>query len=219
MFIAHLGLGLAAKRITPQVSLGVLLLASQTLDVLCGLLMVTGIERMSVSPGTTVMMPLEFLSYPWSHGLAMSLAWSALAALLALRLYRSAKVAFVIGGLVLSHWVLDWIAHAPDLPLLFDGSPKVGLGLWNSLVGTMLAELLIFAGAAWSYLSATRARGRVGVVAPWTLLTFFLVLFLANHFGPQPPVGIPQQVLALPTLAFILLLPWGHWIEKHRMAS
>jgi hypothetical protein len=59
----------------------------------------------------------------------------------------------VVGLLVLSHWVLDFVSHPipfpsfswrswqwtyghalpPDLPLLFGGSRKVGLGLYNSI--------------------------------------------------------------------------------------
>jgi hypothetical protein len=37
--------------------------------------------------------------------------------------------------LVASHWLLDLIVHAPDLPLAFDRSPRVGLGLEYSLEG------------------------------------------------------------------------------------
>ena len=45
----------------------------------------------------------------------------------------------VLGGLVLSHWVLDWFTHRPDLQLWPSG-PMVGLGLWNSVPGTILVE-------------------------------------------------------------------------------
>lgn len=218
MFIGHLGLGLAAKGAAPQVSLGALLLACQWLDVVCGVLMVTSVERMRVHPGITVMTPLEFVSYPWSHGLAMSVVWSALGAGLAGWVYREWRAALVVGGLVFSHWVLDWISHAPDLPLLFAGSPKVGLGLWNSAVGTMGAELGLFVLGGATVLGVTRARDRVGGWALASLLVFFPALFLLNHFGPPPPEELPQQLLALPILVFVLLLPWGHWIERHREA-
>ncbi len=38
---------------------------------------------------------------------------------------------------MLSHWVLDWVAHAPDLPVLFNRSRRVGLGLQYSPEGTI----------------------------------------------------------------------------------
>ena len=59
MFIAHLGVGPAAKKVAPRASLGVLLLSSQALDMLCGLFTVTGIERMKVASGITRVTPLE----------------------------------------------------------------------------------------------------------------------------------------------------------------
>jgi hypothetical protein len=216
MFIAHLGVGLAAKRVAPRASLGVLLVASQALDILCGLLMVTGIEQMRVTPGITRMTPLEFVSFPWSHGLLMSLVWSGLAALLCARLYHERRIGVVVGALVFSHWVLDWVSHIPDLPLLFGGSPKVGLGLWNSPVGTMAVEFGLFAAGAVVLLRTTRARDRVGVWALASFIVFFAGMFLLNHYGPPPPVGMPQQFLGLFILVFVVLLPWGHWIEKHR---
>jgi len=218
MFIAHLGVGLAAKKVCPRVPLGVLLFASQALDVLCGLLMVASIEKMRVAAGITKMTPLDFISYPWSHGLFMSLVWSCVAALVAWRLQRDRLAAGVIGALVFSHWVLDWISHIPDLPLLFDGSPKVGLGLWNNPAGTMIAEFGLFGAGAVVYFTSTRARDRVAHWALGSLLVFFPVLFLLNHFGPPPPPNVPQQLMALPILVFVLLYPWGNWIEKHREA-
>jgi hypothetical protein len=162
------------------------------------------------------MTPLEFISYPWSHGLFMSLVWSAVAAMIAARVYRDRLAAIVIGALVFSHWVLDWISHIPDLPLLFDGSSKVGLGLWNSPAGTMAAEIGLFGAGAILFLRATRSRDRIGPWAIASLLCFFPALFFLNHFGPPPPAQLPQQLLALPILVFALLLPWGNWIEKHR---
>jgi len=90
---------------------------------------------------------------PWSHGLFMSVVWSLVAALLVARIYRSKRAGTVVGLLVFSHWMLDFVSHPipfpsfswrtwqwsyghplpPDLPLLFAGSPKVGLGLYNSM--------------------------------------------------------------------------------------
>ncbi|MFA6035223.1 MAG: hypothetical protein WC889_20165 [Myxococcota bacterium] len=218
MFIAHIGVGLAAKRVAPRASLGVLLLSSQLLDILCGVFVVTGLERMKVSPGITRMTPLEFISYPWSHGLFMSVVWSGMAAIIAARFYRDRGTGLVVGALVFSHWVLDWISHRPDLPLLFDGSPKVGLGLWNNPAGTMIFEFILFAIGVFVILSYTRPLDRTGTWSFVGFAIFFPVLFLLNHFGPPPPVDIPQQLMALPIFVFVVLLPWGNWIDRHRVA-
>ena len=63
---------------------------------------------------------------------------------------------------VLSHWALDLIAHIPDLPLYPGESPRIGLGLWNSLGGTLLLEGLVFVVGLILYLRVTSAKNRVG---------------------------------------------------------
>ena len=53
------------------------------------------------------------------------------------RVYRDGRTAAVIGLLVASHWLLDFLAHAPDLPLAFARSPKISLDLEYSLEGAV----------------------------------------------------------------------------------
>jgi len=136
----HCAVGLAAKPAAPKAPLGVLLLATEILDVLAIAFGWAGIE--SVKAGA-----------PWSHGLFMSAIWSVAAAWLVARIFHDRRAGVAAGLLVFSHWVLDFISHPipfssfswrswqwsfghplePDLPLLFNGSPKVGLGLYNSI--------------------------------------------------------------------------------------
>jgi len=77
-----------------------------------------GVERTGLRPGRTS----DPASYPWSHGLLMSTVWATVTAAGASRAYRDRRTGIVLGLVVLSHWVLDFVAHAPDLQLLFDGS-------------------------------------------------------------------------------------------------
>jgi len=139
----HLAIGLAVKYVAPKVPVGVLLLATEAIDILCvGVFVPLGIEHASSDP--------SLVSISWSHGLFMSAIWSVMAALLAARIYRNYRTGTVIGLVVFSHWVLDFISHPmglghplpPDLPLLFEGSPKVGLGLYNYSFGVALATEL-----------------------------------------------------------------------------
>ena len=48
-----------------------------------------------------------------------------------------------------SHWLLDLVVHRPDLPFYPGPSPKVGLGLWHSLPGTLVVELGLLAVGLW----------------------------------------------------------------------
>ncbi|MCL4369490.1 MAG: MBL fold metallo-hydrolase [Chloroflexi bacterium] len=166
----HFGVGLAAKRFAPRAHLGVLLLASDALDLLWAVFHFAGIERIDRKGRQT--------SAPWSHGLFMSGVWSAIAGLLGARLYRDNRTGVVIGLLVFSHWLLDFVSHpmarvslkpftvtptAPDLPVFFDRSPKVGLGMYNSVGGVIagvVAELGLLALGIVSYVRTRSAAAK-----------------------------------------------------------
>jgi hypothetical protein len=139
-----LGIGFAAKRVVPKAPLWVLLVATQALDLLCYAFMSLGIERMAEST-VDLTNGIQFLtegSVPWSHGLFMSLVWSLGFGALAGLLWRDRRTGIAVGLAVFSHWVLDFIVHLPDLPVLFEGSPLLGLGLWGSGPGLILSGVL-----------------------------------------------------------------------------
>ena len=75
MFIGHFGVGLGAKKVAPQISLGTLFIAAQFVDLLWPLLLLLGWESVLVEPGNTVMTPLNFVNYPISHSLLSGLLW------------------------------------------------------------------------------------------------------------------------------------------------
>jgi len=74
---------------------------------------------------------------------------------------RNGRVFIVLAALVVSHWILDWISHRPDMPI-YPGGPKFGLGLWNHVAATIIVEGIMFAAGIWIYVRATRARDAVG---------------------------------------------------------
>jgi hypothetical protein len=102
-------------------------------------------------------------------------------------LRKNRRNAFIAGLIVFSHWILDFLAHRPDLPLSFFGGPYFGLGLWYSLPGTLVAEFLLFAIGIALYVRTTKAKDKVGSIGFWTLAVVLGVMYLANLFGPPPP--------------------------------
>ena len=72
MFIGHFAVGLGAKKVAPQVSLGILFLAAQFLDLLWPTFLLMGIEKVEIRPGISLVTPLDFVSYPISHSLLMA---------------------------------------------------------------------------------------------------------------------------------------------------
>jgi hypothetical protein len=140
----HFAIGFAAKPVAPKVPLWVLLAATEVPDLLFAIFQAIGVESTAVST-TSLSQGIEIISpgtVTWSHGLFMCVVWSLAAGALAFFFYRDRRASVVLGALVFSHWVLDFIVHVPDLPLLFEGSPLVGLGLWGSGPGLVISGLL-----------------------------------------------------------------------------
>ncbi len=156
MFIGHYGVALGAKRYAPAVSLGILFLAAQLADLIWPNLVLLGIEQVRIDPGATVMTPMDFVHYPWSHSLVALAAWGLLFGLLYAALTRAGRTAaLVIAAVVVSHWVLDVISHRADVPVLLGDGLRVGLGLWNHPVAAVAVELAIFGVGLWLYVSRT----------------------------------------------------------------
>ncbi|MDH4228159.1 MAG: hypothetical protein OEW11_00245 [Nitrospirota bacterium] len=212
MFIGHFAVAFAAKRASPSLPLGMLLLAAQWPDLLWGPLLLAGIETARVAPGNTAMMPLAFTSYPWSHSLATLTAWAAALGGLWWFLRRRPVESLWLGALVLSHWLLDFVSHRPDMPL-WPGGPLVGLGLWNHVAASLAVEGALFTVGIALYARCTRARDRTGSRALWGLIGFLMAIYLGGSFGPPPPGITP---VAVTDLGLWLLLAWAWWIDHHR---
>jgi len=152
--LAHVGVGLAAKRFAPKVPVGVLLLGAYVIDIVWGVFFVVGVEHFGVTT-----------TNPWSHGFFMALVWSGVAAFIAQRCCHNLRTSVIIGLLVFSHWVVDFISHPmtavfpgdTGLPLFFDGSPTVGLGVWSTQLGVNVGEYGTFIAGLAIYL-LTRAK-------------------------------------------------------------
>jgi membrane-bound metal-dependent hydrolase YbcI (DUF457 family) len=214
MFIGHFGLAFGAKRGAPELSLGTLFLACQFADLLWPPLVLAGIEKVEVEPGATKMTPLDFVSYPYSHSLVALCVWGALFTLAYTAGRRSRlRAGMIVAALVVSHWVLDVVVHRPDMPLTVTGTTRLGLGLWNSIAGTLVLELTIFIVGVMVYARATVARDRVGSTGLWSLVGFLLLVYVVNVFGPPPPSA---RAVAWAAEAMWLLVVWAYWIERHR---
>ena len=212
MFIGHHAAAFAAKPLAPRVSLGTTFAAAILLDLIWPILLLLGIEHARVAPGITAFTPLDFYDYPITHSLLAVLGWSAIAASAYWMWRKSVRDAMIVGALVLSHWVLDYVTHRPDLPL-WPGGPEVGLGLWNSIPGTIAVEVAMFIAALAIYLRVTRALDRTGSVALWSLVVFLGVIYASNLTSPPPP---DTRTIGFVGLAQWLFVPWGYWIDRHR---
>jgi len=213
MFIGHFGIAFGAKKAAPGTSLGTLFLAAQFADLLWPTLLLVGLERVRIQPGITRVVPLDFVSYPISHSLALAIVWGVVFGLAYWVLRRYAAGAYVVAACVVSHWFLDLLVHRPDLPLMPTGGVKVGLGLWSSLPATLALEFFLFALGVLLYARATRAADRFGKYGLWGLAAFLALIYLGNVFGPPPP---SEAAIAWAGEAQWLLVVFAYVLDRHR---
>jgi hypothetical protein len=122
----------------------------------------------------------------------------------------------VLAALTVSHWLLDVVMHRPDLPL-YPGSERFGLGLWNSVGGTLAIELPMFAAGVWIYARSTRARDGIGRWGFLALVAFLTVVYLSNLFGPPPPSVTAIAIVG--AIGGAVLVLWAWWVDEHRRSG
>ena len=220
MFIGHFAVALGAKKAVPKVSLGTLILSATFLDLLWPLFLILGLEHVRIDPGNTAVTPLDFYDYPITHSLLAVLGWSVAFGLVYYAVRKEKFAAWVLGLGVLSHWVLDFFTHRPDLLLIPGESLKVGLGMWYSVPLTLVVEIGLFILGLYLYLRTTTAKDRTGIWSFWGLIVFLAVVYTANVlaglFGPPPPNA---EAIGYAGLLSWLFVPWGYWIDRHRRQS
>ena len=195
-------------------SLGTLFLSVQLADALWPVFLLAGVEHVRIVPRLLPTSHLDFWDYPISHSLLALSAWGVLFGTVYFLARRFLAGALVLAAGVVSHWLLDFVSHRPDMPLL-PGGPYVGLGLWNSLPATLAVEGGLYALGVGVYLRVTEARDATGTWALASLLLALPALWLAALLGPPPP---SETVLAWSALFGWLFVPWGYWIDRHRTA-
>lgn len=217
MFLGHYGLALALKRAEPKVSLGTLFIAAELADLLWGCFLLLGWEHVRIIPGAIGRVPFDFYDYPLSHSLLAGVLWGIA---LATVYYswptrdtsRHWQAATLVAAAVISHWPLDVLVHAPDLPLAGQESPKFGFGLWNHPSLAMMVELLsLFAGLA-VYVAMRSRRHPVRSLRLFLVVGLLLAVYLASELGPTPP---SITAVALGDIGIILVLgALGAWADR-----
>jgi hypothetical protein len=213
VFLGHYGIALAAKRTAPRTSLGALTFAAEFLDELWPILLLLGVEQVQISTQYRSTTPLDFVYYPFSHSLLMSVIWGAVIGGLYFALKGYGRGAWILWALVVSHWFLDLPMHRADLPLWPGGSsPKLGWGLWDSVALTYIIEFSIYLLGVFIYARATRPRDRIGRWGFWAYVVVLAILYVTSN-GPPPP---SVKALAWTTLGVWLFVPWAWWVDRHR---
>ncbi len=213
MFIGHYAVALAAKKVAPETSLGTLFLAAQFPDLLCPVLLLLGLEHVRIDPSNTAFTPYDFYDYPISHSLLAVIGWSLTFGLIYFAVRRNRKGALLLGIGVLSHWILDAVAHRPDMPIAPGIGIYVGLGLWNSVPATVLTESALFIAGVILYVRSMAALDRTGRYVFWVFIAFSGLIYAGSIFNQQP---LDEKAMAIAGLSQWFIIPWTYWIDRHR---
>lgn len=220
MFVGHYGVSFAIKSADKQTPLWILFVAVQFVDVLWGVLVLLGVEKVRIVPGITASNPLDLYYMPYTHSLVAAFAWS-IAAIIGYRVIlpnslRRIRLALLLGLAVFSHWILDVVVHRPDLPL-YDDTHKMGFGLWKYPIPTYVLEGLLLFGGMWLYLRSTSGNtlaGRFGMPAFGAVM---LVVHAIAFWGP-PPAG-PSAAAVTFLALYAVFASIAFWLEKTRHSA
>ncbi|MFC6197500.1 hypothetical protein [Ponticaulis profundi] len=211
MFVGHYSAALAGKVLKPGIPLWHLFLAVQFVDFVWAFLIMSGVERVRFTPGFMDASMLDLYYMPFTHSLVANVIWAALAGVLYGWVWQGKRkwlAGLVMSSAVFSHWLLDLVAHGPDLAILF-GEPKLGLGLWHSLFWTQLVELGAMLAGAGLYIWIVKPRGLWPVLAFAILIMAMVAMQFINHQPVDTPPSVTEFALtALFAYTFLTCLAW-----------
>jgi hypothetical protein len=205
MLVGHFAVGLGAKPIAPRVSLGTLMLAAVVADVLFWAFVLLGVEHVRVSPGITATNALDLHDIPLSHSLAMDTVWAVLLGTAYFLRHRNARGAWVLAAVVLSHWVLDFVSHRPDMPLAPGLHTYLGLGLYNSRIGIFIVEGLLWVVGVVIYTQTTKPKNRTGLFGFRLVIALLTILWISTLNG-RPPSNL--RAAGISSLNLLLMCCW-----------
>lgn len=224
MFAGHIGVALAAARVEPRINVGMFAAASLLLDLLLWLFVLLGWE--------VVVIPLNFAQthqpefvFPYSHGLFAGVLWSALAGAFVLLLNKSRRTenspaAFLVAGVVFSHWLLDALVHRPELPVTGTASPQVGFGLWNNMPVALMVEAALVGIGMFLFIPGcglSRPKKLALAVLSVLVLAFTVV---GMTVAPPPPSAAAMAGTSLGTIVLVCaLIGWlgsGAHAREHK---
>jgi hypothetical protein len=198
MGIGHAAIALGASRAEPRINVGLLIFAAFLADFLLGIFAAFGLEQAHVPPNFATRHYLTF-TFPYSHGMVSLLLWGILLGGLFCWLDRRdrTRAFLVVAALVFSHFLLDALVHVPELPLLGENSPKIGLALWNHLpLELTLETLMAIAGLAIYWRLGGSRVSRWGIAIFTLVLTALTWTQLFITRPPSPSQLIPNWIIA-----------------------
>ena len=233
MFIGHYAVSFAFKAKENKASLALLFIAVQFIDILFFPLTLMGIEKFNLIENYTQSTHFQLAFMPYSHSLLATLLWALLVFLILIMVNKSktkittvklnqsagSKMVVILMALaVISHWLLDFIVHTPDLPLLINDAPKVGLGLWNNALLTYLLEAVLVLAGLFLYMRSTQGKTKIGLYGMPVFVFLLLMFNIVNIFGPLSVEDTNENIAVTSIIVYFVLALIAYWLDKKRMS-
>ena len=185
-------------------------IAVQFIDIIHIAFLLLGLEGPLHQPGE-----LPLFNIPYSHSLVSALILSAVAGGAGyIMIGRAKRIFWILFSLTLSHWVLDWLVHLPDLPL-YPGGNGYGLALWRFPIISYGLEMGFVLIGTLFWLRKSRAVSFLYNILPWILFVIFAGLQYTFIFDP-PENPTPVMLAGLAMVTYIGLAGLIAWAESGR---
>jgi hypothetical protein len=127
----------------------------------------------------------------------MDALWAVLFAALFAWRKRYVPGALMVFVAVVTHWVLDFISHRPDMQLAPGLTQVYGLGLWASALWTLIVEGGLWLAALIVYVRMTPTKNRAGIYVFWFVVALLTLSWISN-FAVSALPGAPRIESARP---------------------
>ena len=205
-------MALIAKKIEPKVSLGWYFGAALWLDLVWAVFLWLGIENLDIDPALQGVWPVKMDDIAMSHSVMMVIIWAVIVGCTFFYRRKRSIAAWLMGGLVMGHWGLDYLFHRADLAL-FPWSPgHLGWGIWDSLTMTVAIHFGVFGLGILMYIWAVKSD-YLKVKSQ-----FWLMMIVIAGVGLGSLITTPQDQGDVMNAGFLLwtLIPIGFWIDHKR---
>lgn len=206
MFIGHYAVGFALKKKSSDVPLWLLFVSVQFVDILAFSLILLGIEKISYNPSSNPFFRTILDYVPYSHSLSANALLSLLVFLILWK-FKNREWAIALSIGVFSHWFIDTLVHAGDMPLFHD-SLKVGFGLWHFPWAAFILELSVLLLAGYYLLRNYKTKKR------HIILVILLSLgFSSMFFAPEAETS--AGIVSVVSLSlYALFTSLAYWSER-----
>ncbi|MEN8721525.1 MAG: metal-dependent hydrolase [Alphaproteobacteria bacterium] len=179
--INHAATALVVKRFAPGVPFVPLLISVQLIEFIWVGLNLIGVERTQFDADATTIADMHLVHMPFSHSIAFTMLWAAIAWIVVAAMWKQPKWGFAIAVGIMSHIILDALIHVPDVEIIpFLGWPELGTGIYGIPLLAFAVELAYGVFVWWI------ARGNMTMLIGLCLLNLSSISFYVTAIaGPE----------------------------------